>query len=258
MSKKHAEENRILLAMIALNTPSMPPTVALVDSLKAIPGIGINLASFKAKEGTISFDLGEDHAAVALMPAPIPWSNLEGPCATAWWWPEATEKMKNHTSHILVALVADGKDNLIDLNIKLTHLTAAVVAHTEAVGIYWGNGTLVHDPHVFIEQTQNMSPENLPLPIWIDFRVERNDDGSYRLFTTGMKAFNKMEIEIPHSQNEPAEVFDFACCIADYILTKNSRIEDGHTIGRSETEKVRVTHAPSMWNSKITVLRLDF
>ena len=28
------------------------------------------------------------------MPAPIPWSNLEGPCATAWWWPDATEKMK--------------------------------------------------------------------------------------------------------------------------------------------------------------------
>lgn len=257
MSKQQAEKNRILLAMVALNAPAMAPTAALVDSLKAIPAIALDMASVESKNGNLAFDLGKNHAAIALMPAPIPWPDLEGPCATAWWWPEATEKMRNHNSHIIVALAGD-TGNLVERNITLTHLTAAVASHTDAVGIYWCNGTLVHDPQAFIEQAQEISPDDLPLPFWIDFRVERNDDGSYRLFTTGMKAFNKLEIEIPHSQKEPTDVLNFACCIAEYIITKNPTIRDGHTIGRSATEKIPVTHAPSMWNSKLRVLRLEF
>jgi hypothetical protein len=256
MSEKPGDGKRILLAMVALKTPAMPPTAALVDHLMAIPGVDPDLASVNIREGGISFNLGKDHAALALMPVPIPWANLEGPCATAWWWPEATETLKSHTSHIVVA-VAGGSDHLIERNITLTHLTAAVALHTDAAGVYWGSGTLIHEPQAFIEQTQAISRENLPLPLWIDFRVEPNDDDSCRLFTTGMKAFGKMEIEIPHSNEKPADVFNFACCVADYILTKNPNIEDGQTIGRSASEKVRMARAPSMWNATITVLRLD-
>ena len=248
---------RPLLAMIALNTPSLPPLQALLASIKAIPGIAVDRNSLQAQANSLCFGLGKDNVVVGLMPTPIPWTDLEGPCATAWWWPEATEKMSSHTSHVLVFLGGD-KGNLIQRHIALTHLAAAVASHTDAAGIYWGGGRLVHDPEVFIEQAQNLSPDNLPLPIWIDFRVEQNDDESYRLFTTGMKAFGKMETEIPHSKKKPAEVFDFAYSIADYIITSNPNIQDGHTVGRSETEKARAAYAPSMWDSAITVLRLDF
>ena len=165
--------------------------------------------------------------------------------------------MKNHNSHILVALVGD-TGNLVQRHITLAHLTAAVASHTDAAGIYWGGGTLVHDPQVFIEQAQDLSADNLLLHLWIDFRIEPNDDGSFRLFTTGMKAFGKVEIEIPHSKQQPAEVVDFAYAIAAYLITRNPNIQDGHTVGRSATEKVRATHAPSMWDSTTTVLRLDF
>ena len=191
------------------------------------------------------------------MPAPIPWSNLEGPCETAWWWPEAGAKMRGHNSHLLVALGGESGD-AVRRSLALTHLTAAVAAHVDAAGIYWGGGALVHDPQVFLEEARNASPENLPLHLWIDFRIEANDDGTLRLFTTGMKALDKMEIEIPRSRHEPAEIFDFACSIADYILSRGAEIRDGHTVGRCEDEKVPAAHAPSMWDSKMTVLRLDF
>ncbi len=246
-----------LLAMIALNTPSLPPPKALLGSLKAIPEITVDLSSVQTKDNAIVFGLGKDNAAVGLVPAPIPWSNLDGPCATAWWWPDAAERMKRHSSHILVALMGN-VGNPIRRHIMLTHLTAAVASHTDAAGIYWGGGTLVHEPQAFIEQAHDLSPDNLPLPLWIDFRVEANDDGSHRLFTTGMKTFNQAEIEIPHSEKEAAEVLDFAYSIADYIITTSPKIVEGHTVGRSETERIRATYAPSMWDPTITVLRLDF
>ena len=243
--------------MVALNRPSLPQAGALLAGLRAVPDIDLDLGSLKESEGKIVFGLGKDHAAAALMPAPIPWSALEGPCETAWWWPEAGERMKSHTSHILVALAGESS-NLVQRHVTLTHLTAAIAGHTDAAGIYWGGGTLVHEPEAFIEQARELTPDNLPWPLWIDFRVEGNDDGSSRLFTTGMKAFDKPEIEIPRSRREPAEVFDFACSIADYIITTNPRIEDGHTVGRSDAEKVQAEHGPSMWDPKKTVLKLDF
>ncbi len=142
--------------------------------------------------------------------------------------------------------------------LALTHLTAAVATHVNAAGIYWGSGRLVHDPRVFVAEARRASAENLPLLLWADFRVETNEDGTLRLFTTGMKAFEKMEIEIPRSRRKAAEVFDFACSIANYILTRGAEVRDGHTVGRNEDEKVVAAHAPSMWDSQMTVLRLDF
>ncbi len=98
----------------------------------------------------------------------------------------------------------------------------------------------------------------MPLHLWIDFRIEANDDGTLRLFTTGMKAFDKMEIEIPRSGHKARELLDFAYSIADYILSRGAEIRDGHTVGRCADEKVPAAHAPSMWDSRMTVLRLDF
>jgi hypothetical protein len=256
MSQHQSEKARPLIAMVALNTPSLPSPAAIIQGFKAVSGISVDLTSLHAKEGNIVFGIGNDNAAIALVRRPIPWSNLEGPCATAWWWPEATEKMRRHGSHVLVALVGD-RGNPVPRCITLTHLVAAVAANADAAGIYWGGGALVHDPLVFIEQAKDISLGSLPLYLWIDFRVEQNQDGSCRLFTTGMKVFDHMEIEIPHSARPAAEVLRFAHAIADYVIMSEKTIREGETIGRSEAEKVCVNHAPSMWDANTTVMRLD-
>ncbi len=256
MSDKEQEKNRVLLAMVALNTPLMPRAGGCLAGLRAVPDINLDLGSLKESEGKIVFGLGKDHAAAALMPAAIPWSALEGPCATAWWWPEASEKMKDHASHILVVLAGES-GNLVQRHVTLTHLTAAVAAHTDAAGIYWGGGTLVHEPQAFIEQARELSPDNLPWPLWIDFRVEGNEDGSCRLFTTGMKAFDKPEIEIraaaanrPRCSTSPAR-----------SRITSSRPTRGSKTGTRSADRKRKKSAepgPSMWDSKKTVLKLDF
>ena len=138
---------------------------------------------------------------MALLPAPIPWSSLEGPCETAWWWPEAGARLRDHNSHLLVVLAGENGDP-VRRSIALTHLTAAAAAHVDAAGVYWGGGRLVHDPRVFLEEARSTSPEKLPLHLWIDLRIEQNDDRTLRLFTTGMKALGKMEIEIPRCRRK--------------------------------------------------------
>lgn len=248
---------RPLLAMIAVNELTLPSPTALVQAFKALSGISVDLASLQSKQGNVVFEIGNDHAAIGLMPIPIPWSNLEGPCLTAWWWPEAAEKMKSHKGHVLVALVGDQGD-AIRRAITLTQLTAAVAASVDAAGIYWGGGALVHDPNAFVKEAESVSTASLPLQLWIDFRLGQNEDDSLRLFTTGMALFDQKEIEMPRTTKKPNDVLDFAYAIADYVLTSGKTIQAGETVGRSEDEKVPVTYGPSMWDPETSVMILDF
>ena len=139
MAEKPPETSRMLLSMVALDRPSLPPPEEMFETLAALAGTAERPKDIKANEGNLAFLLGGNAAAMALMPSPILWSNLEGPCETAWWWPEAGEKMRGHNSHLLVALGAESGD-AVRRSLALTYLTAAVAAHVDAAGIYWGGG----------------------------------------------------------------------------------------------------------------------
>ena len=209
----------MLLSMIALDRPEFPPPPGVLETLASMSVNTVDPKSVKLTDNSLAFPLGDDRAAVAAHPMPIPWANLDGPCETAWWWPEARMRMDGHRSHLLVALAGEGS-NTVQRALALTRLVAAVAAHVEAVGIIWGGGGVVNDPRVFLDKARQATLEKLPLDLWIDFRIEPNEDRTLRLFTSGMRTLGKMEIEIPASRHEAAEVFDFARAVADYVLSR--------------------------------------
>jgi hypothetical protein len=245
-----------LIAMVALNSPRLPEPSRILATLQErcpdcpVPG------DMTQKEGTLIFHLDDLMAAATLIPAPIPWSDLEGPCATAWWWPEATEQMSAHKDHVIVALMG-ASGSPVERHILLTQLVAAIAANADAAGIYWGAGTVVHEPIAFQEQSAELSPDNLAPHLWVDMRLEQNEDGSLRYFTTGMESFGCLEIEIDRSRRQPQEILDFCYGIVSYVLTSGATIRDGETIGRSAKEKIKVYHKPSMWG-RGTAMKLEF
>src|SRR5690348_12782452 len=62
---------------------------AVLDELHKTYGARVGkLATADGDADTIAVDApGGGFLAMAMMPAPIPWRDLEGPCATAWHWP---------------------------------------------------------------------------------------------------------------------------------------------------------------------------
>src|SRR5262245_24002177 len=56
--------------------------------------------------GVFSFDVGDEFLALALMPAPYPANDLEGPIATSWMWPAQPpiERVNQHRSHLLITM----------------------------------------------------------------------------------------------------------------------------------------------------------
>lgn len=252
--------NTVAPCMVALNTPELPAPEALQAYLlghcASLPGPVEVKAADQDDFRAVSVNLGGTQGIVALVPAPIPWSDLEGPCATAWWWPEATEHMKAHRAHAIITMMGVG-DDLIEKHLLLSKLAASVVATSDCAGIYWGGGTVVHPPQMFIDQAREATRDSLPLNLWIDFRIQRMDGGTCRLLTTGMEEFGKMELEIAPASMRPSEMLELGYGIAAYVLTSGADIRDGHTIGRSETEKIRIRFARSMWDRPGRVMRLE-
>jgi hypothetical protein len=265
------EKGDIAIAMVATSSTRLPPAEKIVAAAggpskksRSLLGrlFGAKPAATPAaaqeqqwQENNLVFHFRDGMIAVALMPAPIPWSDLEGPCATSWWWEEATEKMRGHKYHFIVTVMG-GTIPPVERRIILTNLVATVLRHTDAVGVYWAEGTVVHAPETFLEQSEGISETQIPGQLWIDVRLEQNDDDSFRCFTTGLAPLGHLEIEVPRATLKPQEVLEFVGDTACYMVNTNTPIADGETLGRTATEKFKVRHAKSMFD-RGTVMRIE-
>lgn len=202
------------------------------------------------------FSIGDANVAIARMPAPYPWSDLEGPCATSILWPNATEELEPHSEHLLITVM--GELQPPEDSVLLTQLTAAVLAGCEqALGVYWGNATLVVPKNMFIEMATAMLPDP-PMPIWVDLRVGPDEQGKMMGFTQGMSALGLMEMETLDATDTAGELRERLWNLALYLIENGSVIEDGHTVGSDAKEKIRVIYCKSHFGHEGQVMRLVY
>jgi len=183
--------DRFGISMIPLGkNPKISPTAIKADLSATWPGLPPLGATEKNDEHMLLFDVGDDpHVILTLMPGPVPWSDLEGPCATSVLWKDAAEVLEPHTTHLLVTILFDGDRSPIEKSNLLTQVTAAIL-HTcdAALGVYWCNATLVIQPALFREFAVKILPVGPPIHIWIDFRIGSSEQGKMSGFTTGLNA----------------------------------------------------------------------
>ena len=245
------------LALVMLEKPRMPGADKVAHFLGQNFSEAPRIAVAGSTDNMFTCTFGEYTAAVTLVSRPVPRSQLEGPCATAWYWPSAAAALSDHTAHLLVTLIDEG-GKPIEKSIALTQLVAGVVGASSAVGVFWGPGRLVHPPQAFIEQAIQSTAGDLPLFLWIDFRVERTDSDSTRLYTTGLEALGQTELEAHDFVGEPQVLLEFAYNIAHYQLSQSKQINDGDTIGLTDEVQVVAHREPSLFNEELEVLQLDF
>jgi len=245
------------LALVALERPEMPALERMAVWHEEHFGDASQPVAAGSTDKLLTFTVGDFTAAATLVTRPIPPSQLEGPAATAWYWPEAAAALREHRAHILVTLVDEG-GRAIEKAAALTRLTAAIAATAPSAGVFWGPGRLVHAPQAFIDQAVQMRADNLPLFLWVDFRIEQCGEGGVRLFTTGLEALGQNELEVRHYEGSPQELLDSAYNVAHYVLEQRKVIRDGDTIGLTERVQVTARRGASMLGGELEVLELQF
>lgn len=209
------------------------------------------------KDNTLSFRVGSADVILGKMPAPFPWSDLEGPCTTSILWPNAADELRGHKTHVIVTV--SGELDPIDLSTLLTQATASLMATSPtALGVYWGNATLVVPKALFIDFATDVLPHGPPLHIWVDFRVGTDGDKSSSGFTTGMAALGHMEFESKNAAEPPGELRERFLGLAGYIVENGPVINDGDTVGEDANERIRVIYSDSAFGHEGKVMRLVY
>ncbi len=208
-------------------------------------------------DGTLSLQIGNSGVIMARMPAPIPWTDLEGPCATSILWRNAAEEVKRHTRHWIVTV--NGELDPLALSTLLTQTTAAAMAAcSSAIGVYWGNATMIVPKNIFIDFAKEVLPHGPPLHVWVDFRVGKDSEQSSAGFTTGMTALGHMEFEAQNSPEPPGELRERFLALAGYVVENGPVIKDGDTVGEDAEERIRVVYSDSAFGHEGKVMRLVY
>ena len=241
--------------MLALSSPGLPDVASLTSFFNESGPGQPAIEETSRVDDMLVFHVGATRGAIAAATHPIPGEELEGPIAAAWWWPEAEAKLKGHKAHLLATLSGD-TGTLLERTMLLTRLVAAAAATmNKVVGIYWGGGALVHSPEQFIEDAAQMTREELPLNLWVDFRPQRNPDGSLGIFTTGMSALGHMEMEVAASQGDPEAVMAKLVEVAYHVVDRDLKPTDGARIEAPNGTAATFHHRPSLWGRDQTVLQ---
>jgi hypothetical protein len=245
------------MAMIALG-PNAHPSVAAIqaDLARQWPSLPKAEAA-EEKDNTFAFRVGTLDVVAGLMPGPIPWSDLEGPCATSWLWKDAASVLRSHATHLI--LTVSGEAEVLDRVRLLTQVTSSILATCpEALGVFWTEARMVIQPPLFRDFATKFLPDGLPLYIWVDFRVGKTDSGKSAGFTSGMASLGHMEFETEDSPEPPGELRQRFFGLAHYVLENGPVIRDGDTIGEDVNERIRVVYADSAFGHKGKVMRLEY
>ena len=245
------------MALIVLDRAELPEFEEVAHAVSEYFVDGPAMTTSEGTENLLACTIGDYTVAATLIEKQIPWSQLEGPCETAWYWPDANDKLRDHEAHILVTLIDEGGSD-VDKSVALTQFVAGLVAATPALGVFWGPSRMVHPPRAYIEQAVQMSPTDLPLFLWIDFRIERLENGNSRLYTTGLGALGYSELEVEEFEGDAQRLLEFAYNIAHYQITQTKVINDGDTLGLTEEVQVTARREPSLFDDRIEVIKLEF
>ncbi len=246
-----------VLASLLLETDTFD-LAAAEKAIRAERPMGLEPAGIDvAKDGILSLQVGDEWLFVAHMPAPYPWSDLEGPCQTAWMWPggRGAMSLKNHKSHVLVTIIKGSRDH-VARRLIMTKVMAALCKLPGVVGVYWPDATMVHEPRIFSEFAKVATREEPPVYLWVDARLFKNDDDTFGLFTTGLGALGLMEMEIPSIDMPPGELREWAANICLYLINRRSPIPDGDTIGATKEQQLKVRHVDSTFGHPGKVMRI--
>ena len=152
-------------------------------------------------------------------------------------WDDALDAVIQHTSHVAISIV-EGPGKPLEEGLLLTKLLSVATEQTGATAIYTND--VLYEAKKYHEETERLRDDMLPMVnlIWVDMDFE--DDDTISLSTSGMELFKQLNVEFLHCPWHPERAWNYILSVAEYVLTSDIKVEDGHSIGRTEEEELIV------------------
>jgi hypothetical protein len=188
------------------------------------------------------FNIDDEEVYLMVKPVPIPQEDMENTAKYMYNWPTAAEDVQDHKSHIILALTQDGGNDSIKRFRLLTKLICALLNVTKAMGVYFGEQSLLISKEAYLEEAKTMSDSHLPINLWVYLGL-RTIEGKTNGYTYGLKAFDKDEVEIVGSEKSWTEVRELLFNICHYVLMNDVIFKAGQTFGYTEKQKIPISYS---------------
>ncbi len=181
--------------------------------------------------------IGDVKVVIAPFDFAMPVEALEPGALRNYLFNNALEVLKKHTNHVAISIV-EGTDNTLEESILLSKLLSVATVQTGTTAIYT-NGVL-YEADKYYQETENLRDNVLPVVnlVWVDIDFE--EDGTISLYTNGMEEFDQLNVEFLHCPWDPERAWNYILSVANYVLTSGKELNDGDSIGRTETEELVV------------------
>jgi hypothetical protein len=246
----------LYMAMIPLNVCALPRGEDVRAELtRAWPKLKVGPA--EAGDETFTIRVDSTDVIAGHMPAPIPWSDLEGPCETSMLFPNAAAALREHREHLI--LTVSGPEKPLEGLRTLTMATAAVLkVCPDAPGVFWTHAEHVVGRDEFLKFTETLRADIWPILIWVSYRVGQHPTGGSSGYTCGLASLGHRELEARNTPEDGVELRKRLHSLAEYLVENGPVINDQDTIGESATEQIRVVYADGTFGQTKPVMRLEY
>jgi hypothetical protein len=248
-----------LVAAIVLGAPKLPDETTVHARLARLWPGGGTPGQCHREDAAVRIAIPGGALGYDLVSEPFDVGALRGAIDDAvTWWPDAVASFRGHQAYLRVST---SSSVLGPVQAGLVH-TAGVTALLEELasrgaavsGVVW-NTERVYPADFVVQHARAASAERPPLGLWVGFHFGK-PGAPAPAYTTGLPAFGLMNIEVADDGRTVEEVVSTMRAVALHLLRHGPIVQDGDTIRRTETERIRVRVLPSFCDRAETVYRI--
>lgn len=243
------------LSIVLLAEPRLPSAKQFQQNLERRLAGRLPLSGVEREDAeAFVVRAGGNIVLVRLLPKPVPEELIKDLCESAWYWRQACEATSKHRAQAVVSVMRSSLDAL-DTRLLLTDAVNAAM-DDNAIASYWLAS--LQSREAFLRQSAKISRDEVPVWLWVNFRISSDVEKGFSLSTSGMDQLGLNEIETKDVNRPGRDVFTLLLGMAQYLASRGPVIKDGETIGESPRLNIRVQKGPSYWREGLTVYRVTW
>lgn len=147
------------------------------------------------------------------------------------------------------------RHRMLSAHVVYTEVMDALMREPAALGVYRYEMGVMQPPAMITELSEMLTKGQAPMPLWINIRLHQ--PALTRARTLGLGNFGHLDLEVIDSKRSGEDVYNFLANVANYIVTSDTYLLPGQTLGYTKDESLDITQEVSD-SDGATVIRIGF
>lgn len=234
---KEEKETNVFLAMPLFEKGNAYKIDAVIKHLHEAWGYEIEGTDYS--DTTAVLTVNGTLFAIAFMPVAVPQEDIAYSAQFAYNWQSVLEDIEEVDGHAIVS-VLNGSLDLVERQVLLSRILYSIIATSTCIGVYQGSQTLLISRQQYLDAYEEIKGGEVVVPLCIYIGLRTTEEGN-SIYTYGLKAFDKQELEVVNSPLELEELYSFFTNICSYVIGSNVVFKHGETLGYTAEQKIQIT-----------------